>query len=49
MSQECRLVGIAGPAGCGKDSVAFIIKDLVACIVDKYSFADPLRDGLKGI
>lgn len=41
------LVGLHGPATCGKDTVGRILRDEFG--LERVAFADSIRDGLKGI
>lgn len=41
------LVGLAGPAGCGKDTAAKYLSD--KCDFAWYAFADPLRAALNAM
>ena len=44
MTQPLKLIGLAGPAGCGKDTVAQILCDTME--FRRISLADPIRQGL---
>jgi len=47
MTNKLKLIGLAGPAGCGKDTVADIL-----CDTDNYvrlSLADPIRRGIRSM
>lgn len=44
MTQPLKLIGLAGPAGCGKDTVAQILCDTQE--FRRISLADPIRQGL---
>lgn len=44
MTQSLKLIGLAGPAGCGKDTVAQILCDTQE--FRRISLADPIRQGL---
>jgi len=41
------LIGLTGPAGVGKDTVAYILKAIYS--VETYAFAKPIKDMLKAI
>lgn len=42
------LIGLTGPAGCGKDAVAGIIRNRCPG-VEQYAFADPIRRALQAM
>jgi hypothetical protein len=42
-----RIIGLTGPAGCGKDTVARFLCDTQGFV--QIAFADPIRDGLKAM
>lgn len=44
MTQPLKLIGLAGPAGCGKDTVAQILCDTQE--FRRISLADPIRQGI---
>lgn len=44
MTQQLKLIGLAGPAGCGKDTVAQILCDTQE--FRRVSLADPIRQGI---
>ncbi len=41
------IIGIAGPAGCGKDTAADMLTNNFS--FDRYSFATPIKDAIKAI
>lgn len=43
-----QLIGLTGPAGCGKDTAAAIIEG-ISGLYYKVAFADPLRNGLRAM